>query len=72
MVRSVTPIYTAKIDRGFSITHAGRPLTIALLTPEGEVVTKGGEVAAKLFNLAVETHEKFWLGNGHLKNVKGE
>jgi hypothetical protein len=65
------PVYSAKLDSGFSITLNGEPLTIALLTPDGAIAAKGGQVAAKLFNLAVETHEQFWISRGQLKQLKG-
>lgn len=60
-----------KIDSGFSITLNGEPLTIALLTPDGVIAAKGGDVAAKLFNLAVETHENFWINKGQLTQLNG-
>ncbi|MBK6587920.1 MAG: hypothetical protein IPG22_06355 [Acidobacteria bacterium] len=41
------PVYSAKLDSGFSITLNGEPLTIALLTPDGAIAAKGGQVAAK-------------------------
>lgn len=64
---------TAQVKDGCTFqTSDGKPLHLAVIDGNGNVLASGAVVAKAVFAAAVKSYEDFWLGNGGLISLKGD
>ncbi|EQM66084.1 hypothetical protein QYE80_08265 [Pseudomonas tohonis] len=60
-------VISANVSTGFRPTCTeGKPLRMALINEEGNVVAAGEDVAWAAWRVCVEVQENFWQCKGHL------
>ena len=53
---------------GLTVTQPnGRPASLAIVDDRGHVIEAGTDVAAAVWNTAIECHRQFLIGHGHLR-----
>ena len=48
-------------------TTDGQPAKLAIVDSTGQVIEAGDEVAAAAWNVAIESHRRFLIGEGYLR-----
>lgn len=61
----------AKADTGLFVTdEKKRPLRIAIIDADGQVLAAGDEVAAAIYRTVVDVQNAFWIGNGQMTVIQ--
>lgn len=61
----------AKADTGLFVTdEKKRPLRIAIIDDNGQVLAAGDEVATAIYRTVVDVQNAFWIGNGQMTVIR--
>lgn len=61
----------AKADCGLFVTdEKKRPLRIAIIDDNGQVLAAGDEVATAIYRTVVDVQNAFWIGNGQMTVIR--
>ena len=61
-------VISAVSFEGLTVTTTdGQPAKLAVIDASGQVIEAGDEVAAAAWNVAIESHHRFLIGEGYLR-----